>query len=347
MPGMYSVRNLNASNPGVQEMANVCWSEDGRERRADANETGIVADALTTVALDAITYDYPELVFRQLAPLQEGLSPGTETYQWEEIDVTGMAKVIANYGDDLPNVAHYIKSNRGIIRSIGAATEYTKQDVRRVIEARRQGRGAVLDVDRVAQVREMIERKKDYIAAYGDTTYSLPGVLKNSNVTVVSAAAPASGSSKRWDGVDKIGTEMLKDLRAGLTAIRTTSKGIHRATAVIMPIEFAEAISMKPLITSSENQITVLEQFTRSQADMGYPVRIIPWQRCSTADANGTGPRVMFLEISPRVLRLVEPLDFEADAPQRVSLTFKIPCESRYGGIFFKRPLGALYMDFI
>jgi hypothetical protein len=350
MPGRYSVRAFSPHNPAIQEMANVCASgeEYTSDRRADANEVSLVAGALTAVALDAVRYDYPELVFRQLAPLQDGLTPGTENYRWDELDVRGMASIIANYADDLPDVSAYTKQNTGIIRSLGDSFQYTTQDVRRVLESRRQGRQtATLDVDRVVLAREIMERKKDQICAYGDPLYQLPGILKNTNVTLLTASTPAGGGTKRWVGGTKIGTEVLRDLRSLLQTVRTQSKGVHTPNVIVMPIEEFEAISTMPLITGSENQVLVLEQFLRSQAGMGRPVEIITWNRASTADAAGTGPRILAYERSPRTVRLVEPLDFEAQAPQRVNLSFKIPCEARFGGIFFKRPLSGAYMDFV
>jgi len=350
MPGQYSVRNLRASHPAVIEMANVCANEDdiSSERRADSNETSLVAQSLTSVALDALTYDYAELAFRRLAPLQEGLSPGTESYRWDELDWRGMAKIIENYADDLPDVSAYIKSNTGTIKSIGDAFQYTKQDIRRVMEARRQGRQSeVLDVDRVVQAREFIERKKDVIAAYGDTKSGLPGVLKNVNVTLLTASTPASGTSKKWTGGHKSGAEVLKDFRTLMSAVRVQSKGIHTVTTIVAPIEEIEAVSVMPLLAGSDNQITVLQQFLTSQRDMGRPITIIPWNRCATADAAGTGPRVLAYQNDARVLRLVEPLDFEADPPQRVNFSFKVPCESRYGSIYWRRPLAGAFMDFV
>lgn len=350
MPGLHSVKHFHPRNPAIIEMANNCATEGDydSERRADANETGLVAYSLTAVALEAIRYDYPELVFRRLASPQTGLTPGTETYRWDELDYRGMAKIIENYADDLPDVSAYIKTNTGVIRSIGDSFQFTKQDMRRVLESRRQGRQSeTLDVERVAYAREVMERKKDQIAAYGDTLSGLPGILKNTNITLLTAATPASGTSKRWTGGHKNGTEILKDLRMLASSVRTQSKGIHTINTLVMPIEELEAISVMPLIATSENQITVLQQFLQSQAAMGRPVEIITWNRASTADAAGTGPRVLAYERSPRNLALVEPVDFEVEAPQRVSLTYKFPCESRYGGIYWKRPLAAVYLDFV
>jgi hypothetical protein len=334
--------------PEIQEMANDAIRADGETRRADANEITILSRALISTGIEAVRYDYPDLVFRQIASLQEGIDPGEETYEWQEWDVAGMAKVINNYGDDLPNVGASMKTNTGVIRSIGNSFEYSKQDIRRVLVARRRSAAAtLLDVERIALAQEMMERKKDKIAALGDVKYSLPGVLKSANVTLISASAPATGTDRKWTGVDKTGAEIIKDIRTGISTMVNQSKGIHYPDLIVVPIEVLQALSSRPLLPSSENQTLILQEFMRSQTEMNRPIRMIAWNQCALADAAGTGQRVLFLKSTPDVLRLVEPLPFEADPPQKVNFAWKVPCESRYGSIFFKKPLGAVYMDFV
>lgn len=350
MPQRQSLRAFSEHSPAIIEMATVCADDSDYgtpQRRADANETMVVALALQTATLDALRVEYPGILFRQLASQQAGLSPGTASFTWDEYDITGMAKLIANYGDDLPDVTAFITQNVGIIKSLGAAFKYSKQDVRAVIEARRNGRqNIVLDVDRVALAREIMERKKDEISALGSTLGKLPGILKSPNVTVLTAGTPATGTSKKWTGVDKTGFEILTDLRNLTSQIRVQSKGIHSPTGVVMPIEEYEAISRKQLIINNM-ETTVLAHFLATEQLSGRTVQILQWNRAKTADAAGTGPRVMAYEANAENVRVVEPLDFEADPPQRIGLEFRVPCESRFGGIYIRRPLAFAYLDFI
>jgi len=349
MPLPQSIRAFHPQSPAIEEMATVCANESEYEvsRRADANETLIVSQALQTVTLDALRAVYPGILFRQLASQQGGLTPGTASFTWDEYDVAGMAKLIANYGDDLPDVTAFITQNVGIVRSLGNAFKYSKQDVRAVLEARRLGRqGIVLDVDRVALAREIMERKKDEIAAIGSPLGKLPGILKNPNVTVLSAAAPATGTSKKWTGVDKTGQEIVTDLRNLTSQVRIQSKGIHSPTTVVMPIEEYEAASRKSL-TINNMETTALAHFLNTETQSGRAIQVMQWNRAAKADAAGTGPRVMAYEASAEAVRVVEPLDFEADPPQRVGLEFRVPCESRFGGIYIRRPLAFAYLDFV
>jgi hypothetical protein len=333
--------------PQIQQMADSVIQQDGELRRADAGETMFISQALQAAGVAAITRIYAGVTFRGCAPLQDGLTPGTETYTWQEYDIRGMAKIVANYAKDLPNVAQFVTTNTGIIKSIADAFEYTVQDLRRVVEARRNGRqAAVLSPDNVSIARQMIERKKDVIAYLGDTTYNLPGLLKSANVTVLTASTPASGSSKLWTGVDKTGGEMLADLRKLGSTIEVQSQGNfgidNPEGVIVMPIEEYAALRSKPLSGNDNDNRTVWTQFR-----IEFPtIEVIRTVRAKLANAANNGPRVMAYQRSGEILRMVEPLDFQAQPPQPDALTFKVPCDSRFGGIFIKQPLAAVYMDF-
>lgn len=345
--GAISLRALSAQNPAMQDLVSSALSGDDYgtpQKRADANETAIVAGALQAVALDVLRTQYPGIVFRSLASQQDGLTAGTATFTWDEIDWRGMAKVISNYADDLPDVSEMVTSNQGLIRSLGVSFQYSKQDLRSVAEARRLGRqNIVLDAEKMSIAREAMERLKDKIAAVGDVRAKLPGIFKNLNVTLLSASAPASGTNRRWNGPDKTGQEIVNDLSALMTQVRTQSLGIHEVNTVVMPIEAEIAWRTKYILYPNAAPVTAQQEFARR-----FPnVRIVGWNRAALADAAGTGPRVLAYQNDPTVLRVVEPLDFEASSPQVVNLSFKVPCEARFGGIFFKRPLAAAYMDFV
>lgn len=317
------------------------------ESRADANETAMLATALTQTALEAIEADYPENRFRDAAPLQQGIAEGADNFTWDEYDTVGMAKIISNGSDDIPNVSQYIKTNEGKVESYAIAYSYTDQDVRRAAFARQSGRQAiVLSPDKAIEARAVVERTKDRDAAFGDPKYSIPGFFRSSNVSMITASAPAAGTSRAWDGGDKTGIENLADLRLGVRTVATVSKGSQFCDTVAMSIELAEFLATQPLMPDNENQITVLAEFLRAQREIGRPITVIAWNRARTADAAGTGDRVVFYRRSPQVLALVEPMILRATAPERRGLATHVVNETRFGGIFWKKPLGGLYMDF-
>jgi hypothetical protein len=323
-------------------------ANDNGDTRADAGETSMLATSLTQTAIEAIEADYPENQFRAVAPRQDGIDEGADDFTWDEYNTVGMAKIIANGSDDLPNVDQYITTNKGKIESYGIAYSYTDQDVRRAAFARRNGRQAiVLDPDRAVAAREVAERTKDRDAAYGNTLYGIPGFFKGPNVALAIAAAPAVGTNRNWRMGDKNPREILAEMRLGVRTVSVTSKGSQVVNTIVMGIEMAEYLASTPLNPTGDNQISIMAEFMRSQREAGRPITIISWVRASTADAAGTGDRVVFYNRSLRTLGLVEPMIFRAAPPERRGLSTRVANETRFGGIYWKRPLAGLYMDFV
>lgn len=359
VPGVFNITQLAAVNSAVRTAVASYFDDlptgmradaanDNSDTREDAGETAMLAGSLTQTAIEAIEADFPENKFREVAPRQEGIDEGAEDYTWDEYTTVGMAKIIANGADDLPNVAQYMTSNTGQIESYGIAYSYTDQDVRRAAFARRNGRQAiVLDPDKAIAAREVAERTKDRDAAYGNTLYQIPGFFKSTNVALMISPAPAAGTNRSWRGGDKNPREILAELRLGVRTVSVTSKGTQVATHVVMGVEMAEYLAATPLNPTGDNQISIMAEFLRSQREAGRPIQVITWVRASTADAAGTGDRVVFYSRSNRVLGLVEPMVFRAAPPERRGLSTRVANETRFGGIYWKRPLGGLYMDFV
>lgn len=353
------LRPLTRVNTAVQEAVGVYWDEmhpamradaanDNADTREDAGETAMVAGALTQSAIEAIAADFPELKYTEVAPLQPGIDEGAEDFDWQEFTTVGMAKIIANGADDLPNVAQYMTKNTGKIEGYGIAYSYTDHDLRRAAFARRNGRQAmVLDPDKAIAAREVAERTMDRDGAYGDTLHQIPGFFKSANVTLSISPAPAAGTLRSWRAGDKNPREVLQEMRNGVKAISVTSKGTRVCTHIVMGIEMAEHLAATPLNPTGDNQVSIMAEFLRAQREAGRPIQIITWVRASTADAAGTGDRVVFYERSINVLGRVQPMLFRAAPPTRRDLSTRVANEARFGGIYFKRPMGALYLDFV
>jgi hypothetical protein len=354
------LRPLTRVNDAIRESVSAAyWDElpvamradaanDNGDTREDAGETAMVAGALTAAAIEAIAADFPEIMYTEAAPLQPGIDEGATDFEWQEYTTVGMAKIIANGADDLPNVAQYMTKNTGKIEGYGIAYSYTDQDLRSAAFARRNGRQAiVLDPDKAIAAREVAERTMDRDGAYGNTTYGIPGFFKSSNVTVAQSPLPAVGTNRNWRMGDKNPREVLQELRNGVKTISVNSKGSRRCTAIAMGIEMAEYLAATPLNATGDNQISIMAEFLRAQREANRPITIIAWVRASTADAAGTGDRVVFYERSINVLGRVQPMLFRAAPPTRRDLTTRVANEARFGGIYFKRPLGALYVDFV
>ena len=68
----------------------------------DANESAFFQRELEYVKSNTYDVKYPELKARRLFPLNPEVDPGATKITYQQYDQTGIAKIIANYADDLP-----------------------------------------------------------------------------------------------------------------------------------------------------------------------------------------------------------------------------------------------------
>ena len=103
--------------------------------RFDANESMFFARQLE--AIKAQTYDVKRanLNALQLMPVSTDVPEGATTITYRQYDTVGMAKVIANYANDLPRADVTGKEFTSNIRSIGNAFGYNTQEIRSAIFA--------------------------------------------------------------------------------------------------------------------------------------------------------------------------------------------------------------------
>ena len=294
--------------------------------RMDANETAMFARQLEDIDTELYRVQYPELRGTQIVPVRTSIHEGAEEYTYRVMDSAGVSKLIANYADDLPRVDVQGKEVTSKLFGHGASYGYSIQDVRR-------GRlsGLPLDAERAETAREAIARKNDAIIAAGESSIGITGFYNNANVSLVS---PTTGT---WltATADQIVDDLLKLERA----IITDSNAVEMAdTVVLAPGQFALANTKR----LANTETTALEFFLKKS--MGVKNAEV-WARGSLADAELDGPRIAMGKKDPRVLQALLPLEFYQMAPQQKGLGFEINCDSRAGGVIFRRPKAWRYMD--
>ena len=96
----------------------------------DANETIFFARELEYVKAKTFEVKYIRLKATQLIPVSTEAGSGAETITYQVQDAVGVAKIIANYADDLPRVDVIGKEVSTPIRGIGDSFGYSIQDIR-------------------------------------------------------------------------------------------------------------------------------------------------------------------------------------------------------------------------
>ena len=299
--------------------------------RFDANESMFFARQLE--AIKAQTYDVKRanLNALQLMPVSTDVPEGATTITYRQYDTVGMAKVIANYANDLPRADVTGKEFTSNIRSIGNAFGYNTQEIRSAIFA-----GVNLPARKAMAATRAHQEKINALAFTGDADHGLPGLISNTNVPEVTLLADGTGSSKTF--ASKTADKIVRDVNALVNKIISQSKGVHRATEVWMPVEQYALIATTQNSTASD---TTILQFLQ-QVHPGVTFR----QVVELDGAGASGADRMYAVENSRDNWAIEiPMMMKMYSPQQKGLEFEVPVESRFGGVIIEYPLALAFCD--
>jgi hypothetical protein len=299
---------------------------------------GLRLDAKFTATLEkeiehvkTMTYDivYPELKARTFIPVDNSADPGAETITYRQWDEFGMAQIISNYADDLPLIDALVEEFSQRVHSIGAAYQWSIQDLRRSAMS-----GSRLDQRKARAARRSIEMRIDEIGATGKANAGLTGIANNANVSLVS---PTTGT---WSGAT--GEQIIADMNKHVNSIVNATKEAFIPDTLIYATTLYTLISTKRISTTGDTHTTVLQAFLQSNP---FITSVGSWHKLATADAAGTGPRAICYKRDPEVLTFEIPQEFEQFPPQPKNLAFQVPCHARTAGVIVYYPVAMAYMD--
>lgn len=301
----------------------------------DANESAFLARQLLFVKTREANILYPASQFRKFLPVSNEIPAGANEYTVKTWDIAGMAKIVANYAKDFPNVNTYVTETIAKIRSIADSYSYTIQDLR----ASAMVPNVSLDTRRAEAARMIHERTIEVLAAYGDSTANLYGFANHSAIPNV------TGTTGGW--ATATGESILGDLHKIANWVPLQSKTVHRPDTMLLPQAEWNIIATKPY--STLNPTTVLEVFLESTP---YIKNVDQWVLLDAANSNpdGRGARLSYSRIlcyqrDPMVIQLEIPQEFEQLPPQLEGMQYTIPCHSRCGGVNLMYPLAACYAE--
>lgn len=293
--------------------------------RLDANEGVFFARQLESIKSQAYDVKRPALSALRILPVSTSTPEGANTITYRQYDTVGMAKVIANYANDLPRADVTGKEFTSPIRSIGVSYGYNVQEIRAGNFS-----GVPLSAKKMTAAMRAHEERINALAWAGDTVSGLPGFLTNANIPAYTVAADGTGSSKLWSA--KTADLIIRDVNAAINQVYTQSKGIHRTNRVLIPLAQYAYISSTPRSATTD---TTILQFLLAN-NPGVSIEGV----LEMAGA-GAGPTDVIVagEFSIDNMQLEIPMMFKQYSPQQKGLEFEIPCESRFGGCIIEYPL--------
>lgn len=303
-----------------------------KDVKNDAGETATFQRKLEYVMSEVLRVEYAEIRFRDLLPIDTQVPPGAQAFTWRIMDWRGAARVLSDFADDLPTVEIMGAEKSQILKTCGIGYFYSLQD----IESANFG-GINLDTEKASAARRAHENLFENLAAFGDAANDLPGFLNNANVPIISAPGDITGD---WLNPSTDPLDILADLHKIVNTIRSNTKGIRSPDTMVFSTAIFDHLSVRRI--SIYDKTSILQAFVDASP---YVKSVDQWNRLDTADAAGTGPRVVCYKRDKGRVSFVLPRDFTQRAPQVKNLGFSVPCDSRVGGVLIKDPIGMAYVD--
>lgn len=294
------------------------YRDDCRHLRLDANESSFLTRQLDYVKAQIYDVLYTELSSFRLFPIAGDANPGANTITYRVRELIGKAKVIANYGDDLPRVNVNRREVSTPVRSIGCSYGWSTQDIRAAMMA-----GVSLQADdAMAAVRAHNQTIND-IAWHGDAAYGLPGLGTSGVVSNSSAALTGA-----WLGAS--GDEIVGDVNELLTSIITASGGVERADTVAMPSTWLAYIGAKARSDGTDSSVLTFLKMQWPGVEFTSAEELTAWSASDDA--------MLALRRDPAKLSLEIPLGYTEQPIQQENLAFTVATESRVGGVVVRYP---------
>ena len=299
----------------------------------DANETAFFARELESLKSRSYDIEYPELKATRVIPVSTDAGPGAESITYQQFDSFGMAKIIANYADDLPRADIRGKEFTSPIKSIAVSYGYNFQEIR---SAQLVGRPLQQRIANAARLS--VEQKINQIAFFGDEETGLKGLLNHENVTRVAVAqGAANGNPTEW--VSKTPSEILKDLNNLANGIVDRTNGVETPNTILMPID--QYTHITSTARSDNSDTTILQYFLTNNPYITTVDTLIELKGGGEgAGAVDAGSDAMIAyNNSPDKLTLEIPQPFEQFGVQERELEFIVPTHARIGGVIIYYPL--------
>lgn len=301
----------------------------------DAEESAFFARELEFIKAKTYDVKYPGLKAIMMIPVSTEAGPGASTITYQQFNMVGIMKIIANYADDLPRADVFGKEFTAKVKSLGGSYGYNVQEVR---EAQMAGRPLT---DRKAKaVRKANDQAVNRIGWFGDAVAGLLGLLNQPNVPAAVVPAGVTTTNVRWVGATpKDPYEILQDMNDAVTRIIEITKGVEVPNTIALPVAQHRKITTTRLDSGTDT--TIFEFFRKNNPEITSIEWVNELKDVDPAPSGGAAPTDVMLvyDRSPEVLTLEIPQAFEQFPAQERNLEFVVPAHSRIGGVIVYYPL--------
>jgi hypothetical protein len=300
---------------------------------------GFLIEQTTYIESEIYRIQYPDIIYSQLIPVDTSASEWAKSVTYFSMDKLGAADWLSGAGMDM----RYADVNRNKfeqgIEMAGIGYTYTLEELGQAMLIP----GLNLSAERAESAVRLYEEFMDKLAYLGNTDKGWTGLLNNTYVTVVDAAATGTGSSPLWD--NKTADQMIADVQDALTSVYNGSLTVEMADTVLLPITAMQLLANTRVPNTYGNALNYLAKYNLYTHTTGAPLTIRGVLGLGSAGVAGVGRMVAYRR-DPRVLKLHVPMPHRfLPVWQRGPMTFDIPGIFRTGSVEVRRPGAMVYVD--
>lgn len=283
------------------------------------------ARALDYVKARTYTRLLPPLSGDRLVPTSNDTPASAASVSYRIYDEVGMAKIIANYADDLPRADVRGREVSVVVRGIGDSYGYTQQDLRAALAS-----GSNLPGRKADSARSAVARKENALKIVGDVDYGMFGLVNHPNIPVVTP------TTANW--TTATGDQIVTDATALLNAVINQSNGVHTPNVLGMTNQTRGLLFSKRM--SGASQMLAGEAIQNQFPNVEFVV---------AQELRGKGAAGVDILVAAE--RDVDnyyydsAMPFTQHPPQARNLELVVPCEARAAGLIVVRPLALAVMS--
>lgn len=253
-----------------------------------------------------------------LVPMASDVPEWAESITTRSFDLVGMAKVIANYADDLPRADVKGSDKTVPVRTIGDSYGYNINELNASTAL-----GAQLPQRKANAARRAIEVKLNQIALNGDTDYGLQGFANHANIGTTSSI------TGDWTAAGTTAEQIVADVNTYYNAVVQQSKGVHEPNKLVLPLKALSAMQTKFVANTGKSAFQIVKET--------YPGLDI----VGMVEFNGTaGSMIGFIgEFNGENASIEMAMPFNQLPAQARNLELVVPCMARTGGVSVHYPL--------
>lgn len=295
--------------------------------KLDSDETQFFEKELEYVKAKAYEVPAQSLKAVELIPVSQEAPAGADTITVKHYDGVGVAKIVADYANDIPRVDVFGKEETIKVKTIAASYGYSIKEIRRA-----QMAGTGLETRRAVTARRAMDELIERIAWKGDEAHGIKGLI---NYPGISQAVNSNGKTIKAGTAD----EAVAKVGELLLAISSITDDQETPDTLLLPPAVYNYLRLTPYGDNRDH--TILKYLRENLPEI---TTIEPLSALVGAGADGTDRMIMY-ERNPEKLTLEIPLPFQQEEAQAKGLEFEVPCTGEIAGVMVYRPLSIAFMD--